>query len=217
MQSGVYRMSGSAAVPSRDELQGLLAFIRESERLKDTLRSGWTSSGQRDSVAGHTWRLCLMAVVFHPAFPEVDLGKLLTICILHDLGEAVGGDIPAPAQGAAGSKSAAERADLVRLLAPLPESLRTELADLWDEYEAASTPEARLAKALDKLETIIQHNQGANPPSFDYAFNLEYGRQYTDVHPLLAAIRAELDAETLRRSEESGRGMPDPRAEGVVR
>lgn len=184
-----------------EELQGLLTFIRDSERLKDTLRSGWTSSGQRDSVAGHTWRLCLMAVVFHPAFPEAELGKLLTICILHDLGEAVRGDIPAPAQRASGSKSAAERADLVRLLAPLPERLRSELVALWDEYEAATTLEARLAKALDKLETIIQHNQGANPPSFDYAFNLEYGRQYTDLHPVLAAVRAELDAETLRRSK----------------
>lgn len=186
-----------------EELQGLLTFIRDSERLKDTLRSGWTSSGQRDSVAGHTWRLCLMAVVFHSAFPEAELGKLLTICILHDLGEAVRGDIPAPAQRASSSKSAAERADLVRLLAPLPERLRSELVALWDEYEAATTLEARLAKALDKLETIIQHNQGANPPSFDYAFNLEYGRQYTDLHPLLAAVRAELDAETLRRSKEA--------------
>ncbi|HEV8599269.1 MAG TPA: HD domain-containing protein [Gemmatimonadales bacterium] len=198
-------MSESPEFPSREELEGLLAFIRDSERLKDTLRSGWTSSGQRDSVAGHTWRLCLMAVVFHPGFPEADLGKLLKICILHDLGEALGGDIPAPAQLASGSKSAAERGDLLRLLAPLPERLRTELVALWDEYEAAATPEARLAKALDKLETIIQHNQGANPADFDYAFNLEYGRQYTDLHPLLAAIRAELDAETLRRSKDSGR------------
>jgi putative hydrolase of HD superfamily len=79
---------------------------------------------------------------------------------------------------------------------------------LWDEYEAASTAEARLAKALDKLETIIQHNQGVNPPTFDYDFNLRYGRQYTDTHPLLAAIRAELDAETARRSHAAKRSTP---------
>ncbi|HEV8358331.1 MAG TPA: HD domain-containing protein [Gemmatimonadales bacterium] len=187
------------------ETAGLLAFIRAAERLKDTDRSGWTSAGRRDSVAGHTWRLCLMAVVLHPAFPDANLEKLLKICILHDLGEAVGGDIPAPEQPARGNKSAAERADLIRFLAPLPEHLRSELVALWDEYEAAATLEARLAKALDKLETLIQHNQGANPATFDYDFNLDYGREYTDVHPLLAEIRAELDAETVRRSKASTR------------
>lgn len=186
-----------------DETAGLLEFIRATERLKDTHRSGWTSSGRQDSVAGHTWRLCLMAMVFHPSFPEADLARLLKICIVHDLGEAIGGDIPAPKQAAPGAKSESERADLLQLLEPLPPTLRDDLLALWDEYEAASTLEARLAKALDKLETIIQHNQGANPSSFDYAFNLDYGREYTDVHPLIAAIRAELDAETARRADEA--------------
>ncbi|HEU5219932.1 MAG TPA: HD domain-containing protein [Gemmatimonadales bacterium] len=196
-------MNGS---PQRTDHAGLLAFIRAAERLKDTQRSGWTSSGLRDTVAGHTWRLCLMAVVLHPSFPEADLARLLKICILHDLGEAIGGDIPAPEQALRGSKSAAERADLIQLLAPLPDSLRTDFLTVWDEYEAASTLEARLAKALDKLETIIQHNQGANPAGFDYAFNLGYGREYTAAHPVLAEIRAELDAETARRAEEARRG-----------
>jgi putative hydrolase of HD superfamily len=187
----------------REDLASILAFITAAERLKDTERSGWTSTGRPDTVAGHTWRLCLMALVFHSAFPATDLAQLLKICIIHDLGEAVHGDIPAPKQGARGSKSAAERADLVSFLAPLPERQRAEFLALWDEYEAASTPPAQLAKALDKLETIIQHNQGANPPAFDYDFNLAYGREYTGVHPLLAELRAELDAMTARRSREA--------------
>ena len=144
-----------------------------------------------------------MAVVLHPSFPETDLARLLTICILHDLGEAVHGDIPAPEQAARGNKSAAERADLVQFLKPLPAPLQAELVAVWDEYEAASTPEAQLAKALDKLETILQHNQGANPSTFDYAFNLDYGREYTDVHPLLAELRTALDAMTARRSRDA--------------
>lgn len=143
-----------------------------------------------------------MALVFHRWFPEADPARLFRICILHDLGEAIGGDIPAPEQAARGGKSAAERADLVQFLAPLPAELRAEFLALWDEYEAAATPEARLAKALDKFETIIQHNQGANPPGFDYDFNLGYGRQYSEHHPLLAEIRAELDRDTARRSKE---------------
>ena len=61
---------------------------------------------------------------------------------------------------------------------------------------AAATPEAVLAKGFDKLETILQHTQGANAPDFDYRFNLAYGKARTDAHPLLAEIRALIDAET---------------------
>lgn len=189
----------------RDEMAGVLKFIRAAERLKDTYRSGWTSAGARDNVAGHSWRLCLMAMVFHPKFPEADLARLLEICIVHDLGEAIRGDVPAPKQVAGGSKSKRERADLLALLEPLPAPLRNQLVARWDEYETAATLEARLAKALDKLETIIQHNQGANPSTFDYEFNLDYGRAYTDMHPLLAALRAELDRETAARAEAARR------------
>ena len=190
------------------DLAGLLDFLRAAEGLKTAARSGWTSAGQPESVAEHTWRLCLMALVLHPGFPDVDFGRLVRICIVHDLGEAIGGDVPAPEQarrqaaGAAG-KAADERRDLLALLAPLPAAQRDEIAALWDEYEAAATPEARLAKALDKLETILQHTQGQNPPDFDYRFNLGYGRQYTTGHPLLEAARTLLDAETERRAREA--------------
>ncbi len=194
----------------RPNVASLLAFIAAAERLKDTVRSGWTSTGRQDTVAGHTWRLCLMALVFHSSFPGTDLARLLRICILHDLGEAVHGDIPAPQQLAGGAKSVAERIDLEQFLTPLPEPQRTEFLAAWDEYETASTLEAQVAKALDKMETIIQHNQGANPEPFDYDFNLGYGRKYTDAHPFLAELRAALDAMTTRRSQESrtGRGLP---------
>ena len=190
------------------DLAGLLEFLRAAEGLKTITRSGWTSAGQPESVAEHTWRLCLMALVLHPGFPEVDFGRLVRMCIVHDLGEAIGGDVPAPEQArraAAGAegKAADERRDLLALLASLPAPQRDEIAALWDEYEAAATPEARLAKALDKLETILQHTQGRNPPGFDYRFNLGYGRQYTAGHPLLEAARALLDAETERRAREA--------------
>jgi len=65
-----------------------------------------------------------------------------------------------------------------------------------------TSAEARLAKALDKLETIMQHNQGLNPENFDYRFNLGYGQQYTAGHPLIIAFRTALDRETQRRADE---------------
>ncbi len=82
--------------------------------------------------------------------------------VVHDLGEAIRGDIPAIDQDASAPKSADERNDLVTLTAPLPPRLQDEILALRDEYEAAATPEAKVAKALDKLETILQHNQGKN-------------------------------------------------------
>jgi putative hydrolases of HD superfamily len=186
------------------ELAGILEFLRAAERLKTTTRSGWTSAGQPESVAEHTWRLCLMALVLRPSFADVDFERLIKICIVHDLGEAIGGDVPAPEQARrAAGKAADERRDLLQLLAPLPAPVRDEITALWDEYETAHSAEARLAKALDKLETILQHTQGDNPADFDYRFNLTYGRQYTGDHPLLAAVRVLLDEETERRAREA--------------
>jgi putative hydrolase of HD superfamily len=185
-----------------DEFDGVLAFLREAERLKTVTRSGWTSRGERESVAEHTWRLCLMAMLLYGDAPAVDLARLLRMCLVHDLGEALGGDVPAPEQQAAAPKAGQERADLLRLTASLPRRLRDEIVELWDEYEAAVTREARVAKGLDKLETILQHTQGKNPADFDYAFNLAYGRRYTAGDPVLEALRARLDAETARLAGE---------------
>lgn len=188
------------------ELAGLLEFLRAAERLKVVHRSGYTSAGEPESVAEHTWRLALMALLLAPEFPGVDFARLVKICLVHDLGEAIGGDIPAPEQarraaaGATGGKAAEERRDLLELVAPLPAPLGEEITALWDEYETARSPEARLAKALDNLETILQHTQGRNPPGFDYRFNLGYGRQHTVEPPLIAAIRAALDQATEARA-----------------
>jgi len=197
------------------ELPGVLAFLRAAERLKSTTRTGYTSTGQQESVAEHTWRLCLMALVLRPAFPEIDFAKLVKICIIHDLGEAVHGDVPAPEQarraaaGATAGKAEQERRDLVELLTPLPAAVRDEITALWDEYEAAQSLEAKLAKGLDKLETIMQHNQGLNPADFDYRFNLGYGRQHTADIPIVAQLRAILDEETEARAREADtKGTP---------
>ncbi len=177
-----------------------LHFFHEAERLKNTFRTSWTTGGQRESTASHTWRLCLMAVVLEHELPQVDMARLLKICIVHDLGEAISGDIPAIHQDANAPKAARERQDLLTLLAPLPEATQSEIVALWDEYEAAATPEAQIAKALDKLETLLQHNQGANPPDFDYVFNIDYGRRFTDAVPLAAALRVLIDEQTRRHA-----------------
>jgi putative hydrolase of HD superfamily len=182
------------------DLAGILEFLRAAEKLKDTTRTSWTSSGTRETVAAHTWRLSLMSLLFEQFFPDIDIAKLIKICIIHDLGEALGGDVSAVEQQHRPAKAAQERGDLLKLLAPLPAYLRQEITTLWDEYEAAASREAKIAKALDKLETIMQHNQGQNPPDFDYRFNLDYGKQYTIGDPLIEAVREVLDRETEERA-----------------
>ena len=173
-----------------------LQFLREAERLKNTLRSAYTTSGRTESVADHSWRLTLLAMTFADQIPDIDMLRLMKICVLHDLGEAIGGDIPAPAQDPNAPKSGKERSDFLSLIAPLPEAIKLEFLSLWDEYETGKSPESKIAKALDKVETILQHNQGANPEDFDYAFNLDYGKVHTDTVPLAAKIRELLDVDT---------------------
>ncbi len=183
------------------DLHGLLDFLRGAERLKTVTRTAWTSEGGRESTAEHTWRLGLFALSLRPWFPELDFERVLAIALVHDLGEALHGDIAAPAQAGSPPKAEQERRDLTALLAPAPAAVRARFLALWEEYEAAATPEARFVKAVDKLETLLQHNQGRNPADFDYAFNLGYARAATATHPLLARIRAELDAGTRARAE----------------
>lgn len=182
---------------NNSELNDRLEFVRRAERLKDTVRSGHTTEGRTESVADHSWRLTLLVITFADLLPGIDLLRLLKICILHDLGEAVDGDIPAPSQVGVQSKSGKERSDFESLMISLPDHVRSEFLSLWDDYEYLQSKEAQVAKALDKIETLLQHNQGKNPESFDYSFNLEYGKQHTDAIPLAAQIRALVDADTL--------------------
>lgn len=176
-----------------------LTFLREAERLKTVLRSGYTTAGEPESTAEHTWRLCLMAIVFEDALGDVDMLQVLKLCVVHDLGEAINGDIPAIHQDAYPDRHERERNDVQTLTAPLDPETRGTILALWDEYDRAETPEAKAVKALDKLETILQHNQGQNPPDFDYGFNLGYARQHTEATPFFRAVREILDGGTRAR------------------
>ncbi|ABY99614.1 HD domain-containing protein [Pseudomonas sp. SbB1] len=180
-------------------LDGKLDFLRQAEKLKSVTRSAHTSTGRRESTAEHSWRLALLALVFEQELGDVDICKVLKLCLVHDLGEALSGDVPAPQAHAVPDKGTNERQDLVAMTSMLEPSMQDSIVGLFDEYEAASTPEAKVVKALDKIETLLQHTQGDNPPGFDYAFNLEYGRRYTDAIPFLASLRRVIDEETRKR------------------
>lgn len=181
-----------------DTLEKYIEFIKQAERLKSVEREAWTSSGRRESTAEHSWRLALLAGLLAPAF-EVDLGKTLMMSLIHDLGEIYIGDISAASNPDEAKKHMEEERDVRQALSLLPEKQQKELMNLWREYNDNTTAEAKLVKALDKAETIIQHNQGENPPDFDYNFNLSYGKTYFSGHPILLMLRELLDTETAGR------------------
>jgi putative hydrolase of HD superfamily len=178
---------------------GIMKFLNHAEQLKTTMRQCWASNGKQESTAEHTWRLCLMVMLFEKQLPEINMLKLMKMCLIHDIAEIIDGDIPAiifvP------DKSEKERKNLIILTSPLPEYLKEEILILWDEYEDAISVEAKIAKAMDKLETLMQHNLGENPDDFNYDFNLSYGKKYTDEFPLFTEIRKIVDQATHKKIE----------------
>ncbi|WP_269582811.1 HD domain-containing protein [Roseibium sp. Sym1] len=177
-------------------LTGILDFLQACEQLKDTLRSGATRKGRPESTAEHSWRLALMILLFERDLKGLDVPKLLKLSLVHDLGEAISGDVPAPHQTPGDDRAARERRDFQTLCTPLPLDLAAELLALFDEYNAAESLEAQLAKAFDKLETMLQHLLMPTRDAIFYDFNLGYGRDRTDCSPLTRQIRDRVDVQT---------------------
>ena len=184
-----------------NDLDAYLRFIQEAEGLKSVTRTSWTAAGRRESTAEHSWRLALLAWAMLDFYPDLDKGRVLMLCLVHDLGERYGGDLCAADLPDPGEKEAMERAGIERLFSLLPQGKGAEFRALWEEYEAVETPEARLVKALDKAETILQHNQGRMPKDFDYDFNLDYGKAWFQGDPVLEELRRILDDGTRERME----------------
>jgi len=137
-----------------------LEILHLCERLKNNTRHADTSTGRRESVAEHSWRLALMAMLLREEFPHVDMGKVIELCLIHDLGEAFTGDKPVFEKTEEDSRKEAEA--YRGWIATLPPSLSQRMAALCNEMEARETPEAKLYKAL----TVWRPSSSTtNPPS----------------------------------------------------
>jgi len=178
------------------EIRKYLNFIKEVEGLKSVTRTAWMQSGRQESTAEHSWRLALFASITAKQFPELDYEKILFMSLIHDLGERYTGDQSAVLLSDKQEKAREEKAAIEKLACFLPSEAGKQIIDVWKEYEEGVTKEAVFVKALDKAETIIQHNQGQNPSGFNYEFNLTYGLKYFEEGAFLKGLRAELDRET---------------------
>lgn len=178
------------------EPRALLDALHVAERLKDTPRHCYTSGGRRESVAEHSWRITLMAYFIRDEFPEADMDKVIRMCLIHDLGECFTGDIPSFDKTAADEEK--EENLLFSWVASLPEPFRTEMRALYEEMAARETLEAKIYKALDNLEAVIQHNESdiATWAENEYELNLTYGNDKVAFSPYLTALRAAIREDT---------------------
>ena len=173
-----------------------LRILSRAEQLKNTPRHSWTSAGRRESVAEHCWRLALMAYLIKDEFPQADQEKLLSMCLLHDMGEAFTGDIPAFEKGPADESR--EEAVLAAWVAELPQPYRQDMAALFEELKAQESLEARLVKALDKLEALIQHNEAdiSTWLPLEYELNLTYGEAQVQFSEYMKKLREGINRDT---------------------
>ncbi len=134
-----------------------LEILHVAERLKDTPRHCTTTKRRTESMAEHSWRISLMAFLLRHEFPDIDINRVVDMCLIHDLGECFTGDIPTFIKSDADRE--VEDSLLNQWVRSLPEKLSGDFADLYKEMDAQETKEAKLYKALDKLEALIQHNE----------------------------------------------------------
>ena len=182
----------------------LLAFLRRIETLKTNPRHAYTAGGVRETVAAHSWRTALLAMLLASEFPELDMNKVIRMCLIHDLGEAVTGDIPAFEK--TDEHRSQERLALAQLVDTAPAADAAQMHALFAEMDALGTPEARLYKALDRIEAVIQHNESdiATWIPLEYQLQQTYGWENLEEFPAMLALRQQVLADTQEKIRAAG-------------
>lgn len=195
--------------------QEVLEILHVAERLKCNTRHCDTSTGRRESVAEHSWRLCLFAMLLEqePEFRSLDTDRVLRMCLIHDLGEAFTGDIPAFSKSS--QDEGREQGLYEDWIAQFPPANRAQFQALLAEMTALATPEAKLYKALDKLEAVIQHNEASLDSWLPLEYDLQrtYGQEAIEFSPYLRALKAEID----RWTEEKIAAAPEQAQRSEIR
>ena len=181
------------------EPRKLLDIIQIAERLKDTTRHCYTSGGRRESVAEHSWMTTLMAFFLRDEFPEADMNKVMQMCVIHDLGEAFTGDIPSFYKSAEHEQK--EEAMLSQWVSSLPDTYAQQMQSLYAEMAARETVEAKIYKAIDNLEAVIQHNLSdlSTWIPLEYELNQTYGTDKVAFSAYLTELRKLAKEDTIAK------------------
>lgn len=186
------------------DAKSFLEVMHVAEKLKNHTRHSWTSSGRHESVAEHSWRLCLMAYFVRDEYPEADMDKVLKMCLVHDIGEAFTGDIPTFEKTSEDERTENDYVD--GWVSSLPEPFRGELGELFEEMERLESLEARIYKALDKMEAVIQHNEADIKTwlPLEYDLQLTYGKNETGMTDFTRRLKDEVDRVTREKIQREG-------------
>ncbi len=185
-----------------------LKILSVAEKLKCNTRHSWTSSGRRESVAEHSWRIALMAMLTRDEFPELDIDRVIRMCLIHDLGEAFTGDIPTFEK--TDGDEVREEQILTDWFDSFPEPAREEFLSLQKEMEELQTGEAKLYKALDNLEALIQHNEAdiSTWLPLEYDLQFTYGAERVKFSPWLTELKQEIDRWSQEKIDQAQKGEP---------
>lgn len=179
-----------------------LEILHVAERLKDTPRHCTTSKRRTESVAEHSWRISLMAFLLKHEFTDLDINKVVDMCLIHDLGECFTGDIPTFVK--TDSDRDVEDSLLDQWVKSLPEEVSSDLSALYKEMDAQETMEAKVYKALDKLEALIQHNESpiSTWSEGEYELNKTYAFDTVAFSEWLTELRKAILEDTLGKIEQ---------------
>ena len=179
--------------------QEFLQIVHIAERLKDTPRHCTTSKGRVESVAEHSWRISLMAMLLGHEFPDADIDKVVRMCLIHDLGECFTGDIPTFRKS--DSDRDIEHTLLMQWVSSLPREIADDLCTLYAEMDSQETLEAKLYKSMDKLEAVIQHNESPLETwaENEYSLNQTYAFDTVAFSDWLTQFRRDILQETLTK------------------
>ncbi len=197
------------------EARIVLNFLHQSEKLKDILRHGWTSSGRQESVAEHSWRLALMIIMASRHIQdEISIERALKIALIHDLPELIIGDVPyfltKPGSIQREQKEQAESRAIGELTQSLPQSEKDDLEDLLYEYQLGTSTESKIVKAFDKIEAQIQQNEADVSTWVECEFEDATGgyiRPYCLCHPFAMHLADVVIEESCRIVEQHRRSV----------
>jgi putative hydrolases of HD superfamily len=183
-----------------------MEFLHFTEKLKTEFRRTYKSNGTHETVAEHSWRLCLMTSLFSGTIDGIDGNKCLKMALVHDLPEIFAGDayrLDVKEQIGLHEKEAAALETLVTLL---PKDTGEEITGLWLEFEDGKTAEARLVRLLDRLEVLVQHNESQVSKWSDIEKQIQYGlaEKHAGRYGFLHEFALEIDKETAKKLADAG-------------
>ncbi len=179
----------------------LLKILNVAEKLKCNTRHCYTSSGRHESVAEHCWRTALMAMLLESEFPQADMNKVIKMILIHDLGEAFTGDIPCFNKT---SKDETNESNVLDdWVKTFPEPEQKQWLELYAEMNALETQEAKIYKALDKMEAVIQHDESdlSTWIPLEYELQFKYGLENVQFSDYMKNLKTEIDKITKSKIE----------------